>query len=146
MDLISKLSGIADKKILLTCFFIMLAGLSSGIFFISMLPGTDKILLAGLLQDAIKTHSLNILPAVIYNLMLFALIFLCGLSVYGFPLAALLFFCRAMFLGVCIPLVSGAPFSDFMPFLFFNLLLLLLYLAATAACVSYGLVHLRGRT
>ena len=146
MDFISKLSVAADKRILLLCFFIMLAGLFSGMFFTSMIPETEKLHLAGLLQEAMASRNLNIMPAMIYNLLLLAMIFFCGMSVYGFPLAALLFFCRSMFLGVCIPLAAGAPFVAFLPFILFNLLLLMIYLTATTLCVSYGLSRLHIRT
>lgn len=140
------ISDTINKKVLLICVFIMLAGLSSGMFFISMVPETDRLHLTELLQETITSRSLNILPAIIYNLLLLGLIFFCGLSVYGFPLAALLFFCRAMFLGVCIPLAAGAPLTAFLPFICSNLLLMIIYLAATTACISYGSSHIHIRT
>lgn len=146
MDFFSKISDHTNKKILFLCLFIMITGLSSGIFFTSMIPASDRGALSGFLQEAIASHDLSIPSVIIYNLLLLALIFFCGLSVYGFPLAALLFFCRSMLPGICIPLVTSAPAADFLPFLLFNMILLLVYLAATAACISYGSSRIHIRT
>lgn len=143
MNLTINRSSLINSKTLLFCLFILFAGMSTGVFFTFLIPSEDKLHLAALLQSALETGNLKVVPLLLCNFIWLALMFLSGLTIYGFPLAPVMLFCRAMTLGVCIPLAGASQVLSTLSLFIFNLLFTIVLLAASIFSLSYAmpLIH-----
>ena len=133
-------------KLFLLTLFTLVTGLAAGMFLGSLLPGADRMYLFSLLQSS----NSGFLPMLVTNLMVLGLISFSGFSVYGFPMALLLLFTRAFSTGFCDSLlIYNVDNSGLLPFIFTfmlpQILLCIIYLAVTAASVSYALTHLQNK-
>ena len=134
-------------RVLLLCLFILVTGISSGIFFAGLLPPADKSALISTLANAdTSPFSLRLLT----NLCLLLLIGFAGFTVYGFPLALFLLFFRGFSTGFCDCLLlyninTDGVFSFLFSFLLPQLCLCAAYWAVSAFSTSYALVKIRER-
>lgn len=133
-------------RVLALCLFILIMGLSAGIFFGGIIPDADKIHLAGFMQ---KTDA-QPFPTLLINLIALMLMGLAGFTVYGSPLALLILFSRSFAVGFCDCLLLYSNDSDniagfIFSFLLPQLMLCAVYLAAATISVSYAWGQLQKR-
>ena len=134
-----------NSQILIICLFIFITGISAGIFFGAILPGTDKTHLLSVISSHAKSPTI---AALLTNLILLSLICLAGFSVYGFPLSLILMMSRGFAFGFCdyLLLYSRHP-GDLPGFLFSfllpQLILSLIYMTASAAATGYAVSKLQ---
>ena len=133
-----------STRILLLCLFLLVTGLSAGMFFGGILPSSEKVQISLLLQH----YETQFLPSLLANALSLLLIGLAGFTVYGFPLALILLWSRGFSVGFCDCLLlsdtgSGNAAGFIFTFLLPQLLLCTVYLLATAVSTGYALQHLR---
>ena len=133
-------------RTLLICLFILLAGLSSGVFFGGIIPVSEKLHLASMIQIS----TLKLLPLLLTNTAVILFIILAGFTVYGFPLALIALWFRSFSVGLCDCLLlynqdSGSTWSFIVSFLLPQLFLCGIYLLITAASTGYALRQLHPR-
>lgn len=145
-----------NRKALLFSAFFFFTGISTGIFLeLTMLP-EEKNQLAAYLQQYICMESGSMeypnpfFSSLTANLLLLLIIFLSGLSVFGFPAALAAVAYKGTALGFCTGLMSETLrnkgilviLTSLVPQ---NLLLIPAFLLAASAAVNYGLVSLSSR-
>ena len=133
-----------STRILLLCLFILVTGLSAGMFFGGILPSSEKVQISMHLQNP----EANFLPTLLTNALSLLLIGLAGFTVYGFPLALILLWSRGFSVGFCdCLLLAGTDSGDAAGFIFTflmpQLILCTVYLLAAAISTGYALQHLR---
>ena len=133
-----------NTRILILCLFILITGLSAGIFFGGIVPDQEKVHLITLLQNS----TAHLLPTILINLTALLLIALAGFTVYGFPLALILLWFRSFSVGFCDCLLlysisSGSITGFIFSFMLPQLLICTVYLLAAAASTGYALQQLR---
>ena len=133
-----------NSRTMPVCLFILITGISAGIFFGGMVPVSEKLHLIALMQNS-EAH---FFPTVFMHIAAVVLIILAGFTVYGFPLASFILFFRSFSVGFCDCLllynlapgdIPGFIFSFMLP----QLLICVIYLIAFAASIRYALSHLR---
>lgn len=136
-----------DYRVPAVCLFIALAGVSSGVFFKELLPDGDELFLAEILERTLLSECHPLLPAVLVNTVIMAVIFLAGISVYGFPAASVVLFLRSFSTGLCTSIVLSCAGRLSLKtliagYLVPNILLLSVFLIAVYICTRYGLALL----
>ena len=131
-------SSLLNSKSLFLCLFILFAGLSTGVFFTFLISSEDKLELATFLQQTLTSGDLKAIPLLLCNFIWLALIFISGITVYGFPFSLLLLFFRTTALGVCLPLASISPNLDLFLLFLFNLFFTVIMLAAAMLSINYA--------
>lgn len=130
-------------KTLLICLFVLIMGISAGIFFGSIIPGSEMTYMVSLLQNS----TVQIIPNILINLAVLTLIGIAGFTIYGFPLALIILLFRSFAVGFCDYLLlysidSGGILNFVFSFLLPQLLLCTLYLITTTISTGYALSHL----
>lgn len=140
----SDILNIITTRILLICLFILVSGISAGLFFASILPSSEASHLISYLSEATDS---TVISQLFTNLTLLFLIVLAGFSVYGFPLAIILLWSRGFSVGFCDYLqlyniednsIAGFIFSFLLP----QLMICTIYLLAAAISTGYAMRHL----
>ena len=135
-------------QILLLCIFILVSGISAGLFFAGILPSSESSQLISFLSDAADS---TVVSQLFTNMILLSLIALAGFSVYGFPMALIFLWSRGFSIGFCDYLqlysiednsIAGFIFSFLLP----QLLICTIYLLAAASSTGYALRHLHKST
>ncbi len=142
--MLNELKILLNIKLLLPCLFILVSGVSAGIFCGSILPAEEMNYFISLLRDHLTTSGPHFLPSAITNLLFLLLIFLSGYSIYGFPLALLLLFIRTFSTGFCdCLLLYSIDQSGILQFIFSfllpQLILCTVYFAVTVFSISLAL-------
>ena len=142
--MINTFKSAISTSVLMLCLFILVTGLSAGIFFGGIMPAPEKAQMAAILQDI----DAKLLPSLIINALSLLMIGLAGFTVYGFPLALILLLYRSFSVGFCDCLLlysagSDNPAGFVFTFLLPQLLLCTVYMLATAVSTGYALQHLR---
>ncbi|MCQ4635383.1 stage II sporulation protein M [Anaerovorax odorimutans] len=146
----------ASKKVFLISVFFFLTGISTGIFLELTMAADEKSSLAGYLQQYLYMDSGSVdypnpfLSSLTSNLLLLLIIFLAGLSALGFPAALAALTYKGMALGFCTGLIVETLkdkgilviLTSLVPQ---NLILIPVFILASAAAVNYGLFSLRSR-
>ena len=137
------LKTIVTIRALLICLFILLMGISSGVFFGGIIPISEKLHLSSMLQIS----TLKPIPILLTNMAAILLISLAGFTVYGFPLALIALWFRSFSVGLCDCLLlynhdSGSTGSFIASFLLPQMFLCTIYLFVTAASTGYALQQL----
>lgn len=147
-----------EPRILLICFFIMLAGLSAGAFFAAAIENSDKLYLAEVLINHLtnenisgtvnaQTSAVPAVTSILANSFSLLLIGFAGLSVYGFPFALVILLFRSFASGFCGSLLAGSistigTLKFITAFLVPNTMLCLCFLTAAAVSTCYAVPRL----
>ncbi len=143
-DFLKKSISSINIRILLICLFVLVTGITAGIFFGGLLPDNDILHLIPLLENQASTSGPVNLPAALINLAYLLLICFAGFTLYGFPLSLFLLLIRGFATGFCDCLLlysinTGELLNFIISFLLPQLLLCTVYLIATAYAVSHAL-------
>lgn len=149
----SELSGsplLNGKASLLLTIFLCLTSLFTGVFFSFCLSSADKASLIDPIRQMLQADSFSAFPSVLTNLFLLLLIFLAGLSLYGFAFSLLILTGKSLSLGFCGGLLYFASGSAGMKLLILsllpvNLLLMGAVIPATAVALNYATAAISGK-
>lgn len=133
-----------DSRALLISLCCLVAGISAGIFFGEIIPSSEQMQLASIVENTTQQFS----STLIINLLTILLLFLAGFTVYGFPLALIILFSRGFATGFCDSLLlykmsSSSIASFFFAFLLPQLLICTIFFFVTAISINYAFRHLR---
>ncbi len=145
--------ALSSKKLLSLSAFFFFTGISTGVFLELTMEAADKTSLSGYLQqyllmDASAVEYPNpFVSSLLNNLLLLLIMFLGGLSVFGFPAALAALSYKGMVLGFCTGLIAEALknkgilliLTSLLPQ---NLLLVPVFILACSAALNYSFLSM----
>lgn len=146
--------AVGSRITLLISVFFFLTGISTGIFMELTMSSGEKSSIAGYLQQYLymdqgtMEYPNPFFSSLSNNLLLLLIIFLSGLSAFGFPAALAALTYKGMALGFCTGLIAET-LKDQGPLVILtslapqNLFLLPAFILASAAAVNYAFLSLR---
>lgn len=146
-------AALCSKKTLLAAGFFFLTGVSAGVFMELTLAAEEKSALTGYLQQYLFSGSGTIkypnpfFSSLSANLLLLLILFLAGLSAFGFPVALAALTYKGLALGYCTGLIAESLKSKgvlviLTTLLPQNFILIPVFILAASSAVNYGLYAL----
>lgn len=121
---------------ILTCIF-------CGLFFSRCLTDADRDALISPICDMICSGTCSVLPGLLVNLLCLGLIFISGLSLYGFPVILLVLSAKGTAMGFCTGLIYGSEADSLMlPFIISCLLIIIAFICASFTALNYALLNI----
>lgn len=146
-------AALCSKKTLLAAGFFFLTGVSTGIFMELTLVSEEKTLLTDYLQQYLFSDGSSVeypnpfWASLSGNLLLLLILFLAGLSAFGFPVALAALAYKGLALGYCTGLIAESLKGKGLVIILTallpqNLILIPVFILAASAAVNYGLYSL----
>lgn len=137
-----------NRKRLLAITFLVCFGIFTGFFLEACFTTTDRIAVAEPVKQLLSTGNIAVIPSFLSNLLLLLLIYLAGLSLYGFPLSFVLLFVKSMASGFCCNLLGSTASENFIRLFFItflptNLMLYPLFILAVLISFNYSITCLQ---
>lgn len=139
------------KSPLIIALFLFLSSLFAGVFFSLCISTADKEALAEPVRQLITSGNSSSFPSMMTNLMFLLLIYITGLSLYGFAFSLLILAGKSLALGFCGGLIYNTLGKAGTKILLLslipvNLILMTAFVLSTAASVSYAILIISGKT
>lgn len=139
------------KSPLIIALFLFFSSLFAGIFFSLCISAADKEQLAAPVKQLITSDAGSGFTSMITNLLFLLLIYLAGLSLYGFAFSLLILSGKSLALGFSAGLIYNALGNAGIKILALslipvNLFLMTAFILSTAASISYATPVISGRT
>lgn len=140
-------SELLNKKgSLILSAFLCFTCIFTGIFFSFCLPAADQVQLFRPINNLLVSEDTAVMPSLVMNLFLLILIYLSGLSLYGFPAALFIISGKSLALGFC----AGLIYCSEMPHLLIslassNIFIIISFLLAAFLSLNYALYNIASR-
>ena len=138
------------KSNILITVFIFLTSLFTGAFFSFCLSSGDKASLTDPIRQMFQREGVSLFPSLLTNVFLLLLVFLAGLTIYGFALSLIILTGKALSIGFCGGLLFFSAGDSGLKFLFLsllpvNILLMCSLIAAVTVSLNYATGTISGR-
>ena len=137
---------IRKKGSLLLSLFLCFTCIFTGIFFSLCLSSSDMEQLWKPVSNLLSADSTAILPPLLMNMFLLALIYLSGLSLYGFPASLFILSGKSLSIGFCIGLFYNSEVRMMLPLIFSNIFLMTALVLASFLSINYAIHNIAYRS